>query len=294
MVKAASGNFKEWTLPAGIDNHNYIHDKAIKITLPIPTPLTDADYGFTLGAVGVSFSEESPVGATLMITPDSNRTLVFFNIVREDTSGDTTIELTIATMDGYGVRDDDDDDKLYKWRTDAIRIDSGKTVTLTDAEPSKSVRIIPNNTGNEQVIILIKHPDKDYWGGVHVILNAPLQNSPGDAFITLKGVSVMTVALDSTWTDHGYTAYDSNRNDVGHLVPIIGVVDTSVEGECLLAYRINDGSGNPIVHEIRTVIVLGPQLILQQPPQLPPATAAKDIISTCHYLVRSCHHDCST
>ena len=77
--------------------------------------------------------------------------------------------------------------------------------------------------------------------------------------ITLAGSTNMTVQLNSAWTDPGYTATDSDGNDITASVTVTGAVDTSQAATYLLYYQVADGSGTPATPQIRTVHVVAPE-----------------------------------
>ena len=77
--------------------------------------------------------------------------------------------------------------------------------------------------------------------------------------ITLAGSTSMTVPLNSVWTDPGYTATDSDGNDLTGSVTISGTVDTTQAATYLLSYQVTDGSGTPATSQVRTVHVVAPE-----------------------------------
>ena len=94
--------------------------------------------------------------------------------------------------------------------------------------------------------------------------------------ITLAGSTNMTVPLNSAWTDPGYTATDSDGNDLTASVTVTGAVDTSQAATYLLYYQVADSSGTPATPQIRTVHVVAPELQQQtQEPQGEPQQEAE-------------------
>ncbi len=94
--------------------------------------------------------------------------------------------------------------------------------------------------------------------------------------ITLAGSADMTVPLNSAWTDPGYTATDSDGNDLTASVTISGAVDTTQAATYLLYYQVADSSGTPATPQIRTVHVVAPELQQQtQEPQPEPQQEAE-------------------
>ncbi len=94
--------------------------------------------------------------------------------------------------------------------------------------------------------------------------------------ITLAGSTNMTVPLNSAWTDPGYTATDSDGNDLTASVTVTGAVDTTQAATYLLYYQVADSSGTPATPQIRTVHVVAPELQQQtQEPQPEPQQEAE-------------------
>ena len=77
--------------------------------------------------------------------------------------------------------------------------------------------------------------------------------------ITLAGSTNMTVPLNSVWTDPGYTATDSDGDDLTTSVIISGAVDTTQAATYLLSYQVVDGFGTPATPQTRTVHVVAPE-----------------------------------
>ena len=94
--------------------------------------------------------------------------------------------------------------------------------------------------------------------------------------ITLAGSTNMTVPLNSAWTDPGYTATDSDGNDLTASVTVTGAVDTTQAATYLLYYQVADSSGTPATPQIRTVHVVAPEPQQQtQEPQAEPQQGAE-------------------
>ena len=94
--------------------------------------------------------------------------------------------------------------------------------------------------------------------------------------ITLSGPYIMEVQLNSVWTDPGYTATDTDGNDITAGVTVTGAVDTTQAATYLLYYQVADGSGTPATPQIRTVHVVAPEPQQQtQEPQPEPQQEAE-------------------
>ena len=92
----------------------------------------------------------------------------------------------------------------------------------------------------------------------------------------MAGLTNMTVPLNSAWTDPGYTATDSDGNDLTASVTVTGAVDTTAAATYLLYYQVADSSGTPATPQIRTVHVVAPEPQQQtQEPQGEPQQEAE-------------------
>ena len=169
----------------------------------------------------------------------------------------------------------------YEWDREAVSV-SPRTLTFTNADwyTPQVVTVTSRTEGDdtpEQVIIVIQSSAPGSYSGIHVTVDGgpgplggvagasggPFLESPGTPVITLAGFNTMTVPLDSPWTDPGYTATDSNGNDITASVTVTGMVDTSQEGTYLLYYQVADSSGIPATPQIRTVNVVAPEPQIQ-------------------------------
>ena len=167
----------------------------------------------------------------------------------------------------------------HNWNYAAVTI-TPKTVTFTPGSTgnwsiSQNVTVtgVPDGDNTPEQLIILALPDPmisgEYINGFHVtVADGPgvsgasggaFPESPGTPVITLAGFNTMNVPLDSTWTDPGYTATDSNGNDITASVTVTGMVDTSQEGTYLLYYQVADSSGIPATPQIRTVNVVAPE-----------------------------------
>ena len=62
--------------------------------------------------------------------------------------------------------------------------------------------------------------------------------------ITLDGLAIATVNLNSTYTDAGATAVDDVDGDLTSSIVTTGVVNTSIEGNYIITYTVSDSAGN--------------------------------------------------
>lgn len=78
--------------------------------------------------------------------------------------------------------------------------------------------------------------------------------------ITLNGSATMTVALNGSFVDPGYSATDNVDGDITANVVVGGdTVDTTTEGTYVITYNVTDAAGNPAQEQTRTVNVVEEQ-----------------------------------
>ena len=73
--------------------------------------------------------------------------------------------------------------------------------------------------------------------------------------ITLAGQTNMTVPVNTTYADPGYTATDNYDGDLTGNVTVTGTVDATKIGTYTIYYDVSDSSGNKAVQLARTVHV---------------------------------------
>lgn len=76
------------------------------------------------------------------------------------------------------------------------------------------------------------------------IFNACTKDDTTKPVITLKGQQSMTVVLNGTFTDPGYTAEDDEDGDISSSVVVSGTVDVNSAGTYTLTYTVSDAAGN--------------------------------------------------
>lgn len=86
-------------------------------------------------------------------------------------------------------------------------------------------------------------------------------------YITLNGGNEITVYQGVNYTDPGYKAYDSKRNDLSSSVRVTGQVKTDVVGKYIITYTVGKKSVNRVVNvvkkpQIATVIHLTGELTI--------------------------------
>lgn len=62
--------------------------------------------------------------------------------------------------------------------------------------------------------------------------------------ITLKGSNPMSMSLNSTYTEPGFTANDNKDGDVSAKVSVSGTVNNNLKGAYTLTYSVTDAAGN--------------------------------------------------
>ncbi len=86
------------------------------------------------------------------------------------------------------------------------------------------------------------------------VFNACTKDDTTPPEIKLKGDKIMTIELNSTFVEPGYTAEDDEDGDITSSVVVTGTVNVNSAGTYSLTYTVSDAAGN-IGTTTRTVIV---------------------------------------
>ena len=76
------------------------------------------------------------------------------------------------------------------------------------------------------------------------VFNACTKDDTSKPVITLKGQASVTVILNSTFEDPGYTAEDDEDGDITSSVVVSGTVDVNTAGTYVITYTVSDAAGN--------------------------------------------------
>ena len=191
-----------------------------------------------------------------------------------DAGPDRTVpEGDTVTLNGT-ASDPDGDTLTYLWSHD-----SALNITLAGADALSTTFIAPQVNSTNTVVITLTVSDgiaSSYDSlSVNITDSVPPTNSTIPV-ITLLGPIEMDVQLNSVWTDPGYTATDSDGNDLTGNVTVTGAVDTAQAGIYLLYYQVVDAHGTPAIPQGRSVTVLAPEPQQQtQEPQAEPQQGAE-------------------
>ena len=204
----------------------------------------------------------------------------------ERPTGTVTVNFqTVVQGEPYGIPG-------YTWDWNAVPV-SPQTLTFTQDNwyTPQVVTVTSQTDGDntpEQVIIVIASSAPGSYSGIHVTVDdglgpvgvvgasgGPIIESAQSPVLSLAGPYIMDIQLGSTWTDPGYTATDSNGNDITASVTISGAVNTTQAGTYLLYYQVADSYGTPTTPQIRTVNVIDiqPQQQTQEPQSQPQQSA---------------------
>ena len=235
------------------------------------------DFGVELSYGGRDFTVE---GLKLELpAEDASDT---FRVRLTEDPGTTTITVNLLTMvqsAPYGAPG-------HNWNYAAANI-APKTITFTTGNWNSfqdvTVAGVPDGDYSPEQLIIVVVPKPSvglgYMTGVHVTVADPctacstggehgaipipsglaIPESAQLPVITLAGSTVMTVQLNSVWTDPGYTATDADGNDITASVTVSGTVDTSQAATYLLYYQVADAYGTPATPQTRTVNVIAPE-----------------------------------
>ena len=255
----------------------------LQVSLVPTRPIMEADYG-----VEISGGDIDTAGVTKSMSISEDGSGTFQVRLTADRGTTTAVNFdTLVQNAPYGAPG-------HNWNDAAVTI-TPKTVTFTGGSTGNwssfqtvTVTGVPDGDSTPEQLIILALPDPlisgAYINGFHVTVADPCAACPTEGegaippglatpesaqlpVITLAGSTYMTVQLNSVWTDPGYTATDSDGNDLAGSVTITGAVDTTQAGTYLLYYQVADSSGTPATPQIRTVNVVAPepQQLTQEP-----------------------------
>lgn len=93
-----------------------------------------------------------------------------------------------------------------------------------------------------------------------VMLLASCQKDEDSPLLILTGSGTVTIELNSTWTEPGYTASDTQDGDITDKVIVGGdIVDSDMAGTYEITYSVSDKAGNT-TNNSRTVYVVNSAL----------------------------------
>ena len=134
--------------------------------------------------------------------------------------------------------------------------DGGKGVVIiayksdgTDGVSSSSTGGTITTSGGYQIH---QFNNNGTFGSVLSNYNSPSNNNP---VITLTGQSVLNVAVNSTWTESGYSASDTEDGNLTSNVVVTGSVNTATPGVYNLVYSVVDSGNASAITKVRTVLV---------------------------------------
>ena len=116
-----------------------------------------------------------------------------------------------------------------------------------DGDLTKKVKIIKTDDS-------IKYIVKDSSNNKTKVIRKIIKNDIEKPIITLKGNDKISIIVNGTFTEPGYSALDNCDGDITNSVTVTGSVNTNIPGEYKINYSVKDSSNNEDV-KVRTVIV---------------------------------------
>ena len=258
-------------------NLNWPRGALMEISIvPSRDYLISDDFGLELYYGGQDYTVEG----LLLKLPAEDASDTFQVRLTED-PGSATITVNFLTTiqnHPYGKPD-------HNWSFAATIAPETVTFTTSNWNRFQNVTVtgVPDDDYSPEQLIIVAVPNqplgRGHMTGVYVTIADPcttcstagedgaipippgfvIPESPQTPVITLMGSTNMTVQLNSTWTEPGYTATNSDGNDITSSVTIAGAVDTTTAGTYLLYYQVVDAYGTPATPQVRTVHVVVPE-----------------------------------
>ena len=268
-------------------NLNWPRGALMEISIvPSRNYLISDDFGLELYYEGRDYT----VDGLLLKLPAEDGSDTFQVRLTED-PGSATIAVNFLTTiqnHPYGASD-------HNWSFAATITPETITFTTSNWNDFQNVTVtgVPDDDYSPEQMIIVAVPNpsigRGHMTGVYVTIADPCTTCstageegaipipPGFVItesaqlpvITLMGSTNMTIQINSTWTEPGYTATNSDGNDITGNVTISGAVDTSQEGTYLLYYQVADAYGTPATPQIRTVNVIAVQPQYVEPEPVP-------------------------
>lgn len=170
----------------------------------------------------------------------------------ESTSNDCGI-LTDGSITNYLY-------KNYSWWMGTANSSNTNTTWIVESDGSlgSSLITVPNSIRP----VINVYPNVIYKAGLGTLASPytirPAVGSSIDRekpILTILGSETTKVALNTTYTDAGASAYDNIDGDLSKSVSTTSTVNTTVAGTYTVTYNVTDSSGNAALPKVRTVIV---------------------------------------
>jgi len=144
---------------------------------------------------------------------------------------------------------------------DTVNVSAAAVVTRRYAVPSGASRNFFvqafANPGGKGKLLSHGNARAHLYPGVPVTLSVPMTPvvDATPPVITLLGVTPVTIAQGSVYTDAGATALDNVDGNITANIVTVNNVNTAVPGTYTVTYNVSDAAGNPATQVTRTVNV---------------------------------------
>ena len=139
-----------------------------------------------------------------------------------------------------------------------ILSDSNASLTINDVSLENISITVPISVGENTFTLIVTAEDGETTSSYSVVITR-LDGSVSDTtapVITLSGDNPLTMEVNISFTEPGYSAVDDMEGNLTSAVVVTGTVDTSTVGSYTLSYNVSDTSGNAATEVTRTVNVM--------------------------------------
>lgn len=230
-------------LKKNLNNVKYYIRTEDKFYLSYNFYLNESRYNYTLDTITALNSKPCGDFKLEIANPPSSETGYFYGY--NSTTAFTMFDIYIK--DGFKV----ERKSLFNLRVNPASA-SGMDIIIEGLDANVKIKYTDpqtNITGTSYVNLMIEYNNKN------TVVTLPFTVVDTTApTIELKGYAKMYWKQNKSWSDPGYSGWDSGDN-LTQLVEIVGNVDVTTCGTYTLVYKLKDLAGNEATTHTRTVVV---------------------------------------
>lgn len=242
-IQNIKANTSGLILKKNLDNAKYYIRTEDKFYLSYNFYLNESRYNYTLDAITALNSKPCGDFKLEIANPPSSETGYFYGL-----NNSTTFTMfDIYIKDSFKV----ERKSLFNLRVNPASA-SGMDIIIEGLDANVKIKYTDpqtNITGTSYVNLMIE------YNGKNTVVTLPFTVVDTTApTIELKGYEKMYWKQNKSWSDPGYSGWDSGDN-LTQLVEIVGNVDVTTCGSYTLVYKLKDLAGNDATTHTRTVVV---------------------------------------